>query len=282
MLLAVIAATALTLLIAAAVAITARLLAILPPRRARPNRRRSVLYPTSGTNSPKTTRSRRLERASRDEGMLTSPDYPYRHIMVVLGSGGHTAEMLLMLQTVGMGRWRKRTWVVSSGDGFSAGLAGDFEARLKGRYGGFGIVELPRARRVHQSLLTAPFSSLVCLWAAMKTVANDAPDVVLTNGPGTGVIVVLSSLILRFLGLAGSARTRCVYLESLARCRKLSLSGRLLRGVVDRFLVQWPELKSSNAEFRGCFALDAAIGVGIDEVEDVKELDEQQWICYDL
>lgn len=49
------------------------------------------------------------------------------------------------------------------------------------------------------------------------------------------------------------AKTRTIYVESFARVKSLSLSGRILYPVVDRFLVQWPLLKEkySRAEFKG-------------------------------
>lgn len=211
--------------------------------------------------------------------------------MVVLGSGGHTAEMLLMLEDAKMAKWRKRSWVGSSGDGFSAGLAAEFEGRLEEKsggegndagVGGFEVVELPRARRVHQSILTTPLTSLVCLWSALKMLRKDAPDIILTNGPGTGVIVVLASFILRFFAIGNNSKTRCIYIESLARCKKLSLSGRLLKPLVDRFLVQWRELEDEKAEFRGCFALDAAVSVGMEGVEGEEVIDKSGWITFDL
>jgi beta-1,4-N-acetylglucosaminyltransferase len=197
--------------------------------------------------------------------------------------------MLLMLERAGLGRWRKRSWVVSSGDGFSAGLAGEFEEHLKekavnGRGSGgraFDIVELPRARRVHQSILTTPWTSLLCLCFAIKTLRKDAPDIILTNGPGTGVILILASLILRFFAVGNSSKTRTIYIESLARCKKLSLSGQLLKPVVDRFLVQWPELEEGRSMFRGCFALDAAVGVGVEGVGEVVD-EGKGWLTYDL
>lgn len=92
------------------------------------------------------------------------------------------------------------------------------------------------------------------------------PDIILTNGPGTGVIITLASLILRFFDLSETkgGKSRIVYVESLARCKKLSLSGKILLKVVDRFLVQWPELEGidARAEFKGMFALDAASQMG--------------------
>ena len=86
------------------------------------------------------------------------------------------------------------------------------------------------------------------------------PDLILVNGPGTAVIVVFASLILRFLALDRSAwarvrrPTRTIYIESWARVKKLSLSGRILAGTgaVDRMLVQWEPLKGkAGAEWMG-------------------------------
>ncbi|KIW05085.1 uncharacterized protein PV09_03644 [Verruconis gallopava] len=265
----VLAATILTGLIGVVVAVAARLKSILPPNRAQPGRRRSPSF--SPSSNVKAHPSRRLERASLDDALFDSPTYLYQHFMVVLGSGGHTAEMLLMLRTVALSKWRKRSWVVSSGDEFSASLATEFEAELQCPGScSFDIVKLPRARKVHQSIFTTPFTSLVCLWTSLSMLSRDAPDIILTNGPGTGVIVVFASILLRFFGVDGSHRTRCVYVESLARCKTLSLSGRLLKMFVDRFLVQWPELGGGRAEFKGCLALDAAIAIGMNGIGDTE------------
>jgi len=43
------------------------------------------------------------------------------------------------------------------------------------------------------------------------------------------------------LGLAGA---KLIYVESLARTQRLSLSGVLVRPLVDRFFVQWEGLRS--------------------------------------
>ena len=89
------------------------------------------------------------------------------------------------------------------------------------------------------------------------------PDIVLTNGPGTGGIVVLASILLRFLdfwatGANKPGKMTTVYVESWARVRELSLSGNLLLMVVDRFVVQWPQLQGlgGRAEYRGWLVMD--------------------------
>ena len=242
----------------------------------------------------------------RPPPLLESPT----HLLVVLGSGGHTAEMLNILTQYDRLQlhWTHRTYLVSSGDGFSAGKAKEFEAEMsstlekaisEGKYNDeakkaatpdYDIVTVHRARRVHQSLLTTPISSLRCLWDCVKVLRGthpdfqhdhspSYPDLILTNGPGTGVIVILASILLLFFGLTGTSASlprskkvmrhassssdtsspgqmRSIYIESWARVKTLSLSGRLLKPVVDRFIVQWPQLaekerKSGKVDFVG-------------------------------
>ena len=213
-----------------------------------------------------------------------SPQNP-THLLVVLGSGGHTAEMLSMLQSLPSfpEKYTHRTYVVSSGDGFSAQKAADFERSLEVHESedrAYDIVTVRRARRVHQTLLTAPWSTLQCLWDCTKVLqgthpqqprGHGYPDLILTNGPGTGVCVVLASIVLLCLGLSRpqqpnaeatsaeeksyrhSGQMRTIYVESWARVKTLSLSGTILLPLVDRFLVQWPRAvdAGSRAEYVG-------------------------------
>jgi beta-1,4-N-acetylglucosaminyltransferase len=278
MLIPIFLSTLLTLLIALTIAATSRLLSILPPNRPKPAKRRRVRsFSVSGVPS-------KYNPTSSSNG--SSSGAAYGHILIVLGSGGHTAEMLLMTRNLVLEKWKRRTWVVSSGDGFSAKKAGEVEEELYTRggekwVGESDILTIPRARKVHQPLWTTPISSLQCLWACLKVLGRwDAPDLILTNGPGTGVIVVLASLILRFCDFSGSGagRTRIVYVESLARVRKLSLSGRLLVRIVDRFLVQWRELEGvgDRGECVGAVTLDAVRDVKVVEGNAVSKTEDAQ------
>lgn len=213
-------------------------------------------------------------------------------VLIVLGSGGHTAEMLQMLRRIDTTRYTHRSYLVSSGDNFSARKAEEFELALSKQAGvslegtkihglvdaagSYDVCIIPRARRVHQSLLSTPATALLCLWYCFnilhrpKTAPPDDtvvkgklqhhgsygyPDLLLTNGPGTGVIVVLAALLIRFAGLPGAeGKMRSIYVESWARVSRLSLSGKLLLRVVDRFIVQWEKLAVSTggkAEYLG-------------------------------
>ncbi|KAH7389508.1 oligosaccharide biosynthesis protein Alg14-like protein [Phaeosphaeria sp. MPI-PUGE-AT-0046c] len=228
-------------------------------------------------------------------------------VLIVLGSGGHTHEMFYLLRDLDTRKYTHRTYIVSSGDAFSAQRAVEFEKSLEerekrerkegtgeipvlavngtvikdqrpARLGSehYNIAVVPRAREIHQSIFTTPMSALYTLWksfgpllaappllpGAMPTnayerAASDLPDLIITNGPATAVIVILASLILRFFDFQGAnSRAKCktIYAESFARVKGLSLSGKLLSRVVDRFLVQWEELEGKGggrAEYWG-------------------------------
>lgn len=188
-----------------------------------------------------------------------------------------------MIRNLDPVRYHHRTYIVSSGDAFSALKAAEFERHLQKTAGlahlpadmggdnkregardssndithgpGYDILTVPRARKIHQPLLTTPLTSLLCLLGCLRALSPSrppppstatspaplpSPDLILTNGPATGVLVVLAAFILRFFGVA-DAELRSVYVESWARVGGLSLSGRVLEGMglVERFLVQW-------------------------------------------
>ncbi|KAL2828710.1 oligosaccharide biosynthesis protein Alg14-like protein [Aspergillus cavernicola] len=138
------------------------------------------------------------------------------HFLVVLGSGGHTAEMLSMLRRMQLDpiKYTYRTYIVSSGDSFSATKAVEFESTLVERGaapGSYTVVTVPRARRVHQSYFTAPFTTIQSFYSCLLVLRglhsdqqalpaelpSPYPDIILTNGPATAVCVILAARLLR-------------------------------------------------------------------------------------
>ena len=179
----------------------------------------------------------------------------------------------MLLRSLDTSSYTFRRYVVSSGDGFSAQKAAEFEDRLaiqaedeRKIYGGYDIKIVPRARRVHQSLKTTPLTALECLWACLKMLRESPleqprirrpqrsqwyPDLILTNGPATATIVILASLLLRLAYIPGTGNTmRSIYVESWARVKTLSLSAKLLlmTGACDRVLVQWRALDKRGSK----------------------------------
>ncbi|MCJ1469066.1 UDP-N-acetylglucosamine transferase subunit [Pseudocyphellaria aurata] len=200
--------------------------------------------------------------------------------------------MLSLLADLDPSSYTHRTYVISSGDDFSASKAVDFEHHLTSpspspvnafsggpcetshgpsdvdaKSTSYSLHFVPRARKIHQSLLTAPISCLQCFFACIRLLyspslptssmrAHSYPDLILLNGPSNSVLVLLAALFLRFFALSGtSGKMRSIYVESWARVNGLSLSGKILvtLGAVDRFLVQWERLaEKGNGEYRGC------------------------------
>ncbi|KAH8828041.1 UDP-N-acetylglucosamine transferase subunit ALG14 [Flagelloscypha sp. PMI_526] len=81
-------------------------------------------------------------------------------LAVFLGSGGHTTEALALLQTLDLDKYTPRTYIISEGDSLSADKARKFETSRDPSSTSYTVITLPRARRVHQSLVSTPATAL--------------------------------------------------------------------------------------------------------------------------
>lgn len=166
-------------------------------------------------------------------------------LMAVAGSGGHTTELLRLLGPLSAA-YSPRHYVVADTDEISVRKIHDFERRrADGDPGGGGapryfLHRIPRSREVRQSWLSTVATTLHSACLCVPLTYRVRPDLVLCNGPGTCVPVCVAALL---LGVLGVKRVTLVYVESLCRVERLSLTGRLLRPFADHFLVQWPALK---------------------------------------
>jgi beta-1,4-N-acetylglucosaminyltransferase len=135
-------------------------------------------------------------------------------VLLVCSAGGH----LLQLWSL-RGAWEgyERAWVVASHE------RSDASSILAGEPHTFCYSPTTRSVRnlVRNALL------------AWRLIGRLRPKVVLTTGAGVAV---------PFLWAARLRNVRSVYVESLARSERPSLSCRLVRPAVDRLYVQWPEL----------------------------------------
>lgn len=79
---------------------------------------------------------------------------------------------------------------------------------------------------------------------AWRVVRRERPDMIISTGAGIAI---------PFFYLAKLYCIPTVYLESFTRIHSISLTGRLVYPVADRFLVQWPELADrwKKAEYGG-------------------------------
>ncbi|KAI1343839.1 oligosaccharide biosynthesis protein Alg14 like-domain-containing protein [Xylariaceae sp. FL0016] len=202
-----------------------------------------------------------LLAASLTRGALVRPSDSH-YVLLVCGSGGHTAEMVRMIErSIRPERSAHRRWAIGEGDNMSYDKIMAFERHLFERFskeslnsGTFDIVRFARARHVHQSWSTTPFTALFSILSIFRILLTSPscrsspafkyPGVVVTNGPGTGFIFLLAVRILRLSYLVPKNRMRTIFVESWARITSLSLTGKLIRcfRLADLFIVQSEKL----------------------------------------
>lgn len=202
--------------------------------------------------------------------------------LIVLGSGGHTAEMLKLVESLDKARYTPRMYVSAISDAMSGRKAADYEQSLSFKATETGsspdnttkkvsrdnavngdptkavtekeweLYEIPRSREVGQSYITSIQTTIVAILSAIVLVFRTRPEVVLVNGPGTCIPVCFAAALYKLFGLTPC---KIIYVESIARTRKLSLSGKILyhSRMADLLLVQWKELadKLPRAKFAG-------------------------------
>jgi len=164
---------------------------------------------------------------------------------LVLGSGGHTAELLKLASSLDPHTYTPRTYYIASTDSLSHDKAREVERGFGERRsycdtGDYSVVAVPRAREVGQSLLSSIPSTLHSTLLCLPPLLRDKPQLLLCNGPGTCLPIIL---VTRLLSLFSP--TKIVYVESVCRVTSLSLTARLARPFVDSVLVQWRGLEET-------------------------------------
>lgn len=159
--------------------------------------------------------------------------------LIVLGSGGHTTEMLALVKELSEEKYSPRTYVLASSDEMSRKRVLEQEAEAKD----YEVISIYRSRRVGQSYVTSVFTTIQSTLQCFPLVLRIRPDLVLCNGPGTCVPICLVAYLLKMLFIC--THTKIVFIESYCRVKTISLSGKILKYFVDLFIVQWPELSAT-------------------------------------
>lgn len=133
-------------------------------------------------------------------------------LCLVASSGGHLLELVSLREA-----WHahERFWVTFPKD----------EARA--------LLEGERVIWAHHPTNRSAKNLMRNLWLAWHILRHERPDVIVSTGAGVAVPFLWVG---RLLGM------RTIYVESLARIQRLSLSGKLVYPIAHRFFVQWPDL----------------------------------------
>ncbi|KAL6824544.1 Alg14 domain-containing protein [Trichoderma sp. SZMC 28015] len=208
------------------------------------------------------SRNRSPRQPNSQNGLVQRAPIDYN--LFVLGSGGHTKEMLMMMDDgfCDFADFHRR-YLISSGDSMSENHVHDYEESLAslcesrgtspGTYDKFIVT---RARRVHQPLWSTPFTALLSIVEIFPALLIPPkglvgmkmkpcyPSRVFSNGPATGFFVALAVHLLKMAYLVPESCMKVIYIESWARISTLSLTGKLLfhTGIADVFVTQHQEV----------------------------------------
>ncbi|XP_067845762.1 UDP-N-acetylglucosamine transferase subunit ALG14 homolog [Heptranchias perlo] len=162
-------------------------------------------------------------------------------VLVVVGSGGHTTEILRLMDSLSAS-YAPRHYVIANTDRMSEEKVRILEAARteENTEPQYTIHRIPRSREVCQSWSSSLVSTIHSLLYSMPLVFQLKPDLVLCNGPGTCVPLCISALM---LGIFGMKKVLIIYIESICRVETLSLSGKILYNLSDYFFVQWSTLQ---------------------------------------
>jgi beta-1,4-N-acetylglucosaminyltransferase len=143
-------------------------------------------------------------------------------VMVTLGEGGHTTEMITLVETLGEGF--AFSYLVVHDDPLSEGKII--------RPGPVFRVRRPRDKDHH--LLRDIGRSLQSAWQAWRALRRVRPQAIVSSGPS---MAVPACVLAKLMGI------RVIFVECGCRVTFLSLTGRILYRFADLYFVQWPELQ---------------------------------------
>ncbi|MGF3499060.1 MAG: PssD/Cps14F family polysaccharide biosynthesis glycosyltransferase [Candidatus Methanosuratincola sp.] len=156
-------------------------------------------------------------------------------VLIVLGSGGHTAQMLRLSEM--LGPIFDYAFLIGYDDKLSSK-----KIKVPGM-----LYYVHRARRHEDNLLVTSAKLLRLLVESLVAFARIKPDAVISAGPGMAVPI---SIICKLFG------KKTIFIEDWSRVYQKSSSGRVLYKFADLFFVQWPEMKRiyPKAVYAGRFA----------------------------
>lgn len=175
-------------------------------------------------------------------------------LFVFLGSGGHTAEMLRILENYQLTLLNNGCTIHVGYSDHSSRLK--FESFVRGSFSNSAHTHAPvvkyyefsKAREVNSSVFRSFLTVCSTVYTSflhvlkIRRALREQPHVILLNGPGTCCVLALWFKVWEILDFSTSNSSNIVYIESLARINTLSLTGRILYYLSDTFVVQWPQL----------------------------------------
>ena len=172
-----------------------------------------------------------------------------KSIMIILGSGGHTGEILLMIQKLDFNKFSSCYFVSSHNDKNSENKSKESIPIDKYKNTKFIFLKIYRSRNVGQSFISSIPTTLYALFQSFFILIKYRPNMVVTNGPGVAFPILFIGYILRILMIL--CEFKIMFIESYCRTKSISLCGKIVEPLCDRFIVLWKNLESKKREYLG-------------------------------
>ena len=170
-------------------------------------------------------------------------------IMIILGSGGHTSEILLMIKKLNFSKFSSCYFVISHNDKNSENKAKELIPKDKYKNTKFIFLKIYRARNVGQSFISSILTTLYASIQSFFILIKYRPNMVVTNGPGVSFPIIFVGYILRIFMIL--SEFKIMFIESFCRTKSISLCGNIVEPLCDRFIVMWKNLESRKREYLG-------------------------------
>ena len=169
-------------------------------------------------------------------------------IMVILGSGGHTWEMIKILSRL---NWENflPIYIIASSDTHSLNDIINFEKKFSRKFF-YERIKRPREHYQDSKSWIVRLRAYYSFFKSFRLIYQHNPDYILTNGPSTCVPIIRCGYILKKLGFIN---TKLIYVESAARVNNLSESAKLVKNYVDDMFCFWLKLKDTYCELKPLF-----------------------------
>ena len=172
-----------------------------------------------------------------------------KSIMIILGSGGHTGEILIMLSKLNFNKFTDVFFVSSHNDKSSENKVKETIKINDFKNTKFHFEKIYRSRNVGQSFKSSIFTTIYSFFQSLGIILKTRPNLVVSNGPGVAVPIIYMGFILKLLFIL--QEFKILFIESYCRTTSISLSGKLLQPICDKFIVLWKHLKNRKKEYIG-------------------------------
>jgi beta-1,4-N-acetylglucosaminyltransferase len=142
-------------------------------------------------------------------------------LLIVLGSGGHTKEMIHLVNL--LGPVYDYAYLVCADDRLSSQ-----KIQVQGP-----VFRVARPRKKVMALPVVILRTALAALQSLGVILRTRPQAIISTGPG---VAVPACVLAKLLGI------KVIYIETGSRVFALSSSGRILYRFADLFFVQWPEL----------------------------------------